>query len=399
MSRPPIRRLAVAGICAAAFAAVLAVRDRATDAADDPKPAAGGPSFAVEPYLQFATRTSIVVMCETDRPTTCVVEYGTATPPDKAAEVKEPGTLHEVKLDGLAPKTKYFYRVVCTAADGGKVAGPLLTFATAVDPTDAYTFAVIGDTQRNPTVTGKVAKLMWDRRPHFVLHTGDVVDDGPAKWQWTGDLFTPCRELFARVPVYPTIGNHEKNHENYYRYFSLPKPEYHYSFRYGNAEFFAVDTNKTIVPGFGQSAWLDKALAASDARWKVCFHHHPSYSSDSDDYGDTWKGYSKHGDANARALVPVYEKHNVDLVLNGHIHLYERTFPVRGGKVDPKGVVYLTSGGGGGRLEDFDPAPTFFKNQGRVDYHFVYFTVHGGELEGRAFDHDGRLFDQFRLTK
>jgi len=98
-------------------------------------------------------------------------------------------------------------------------------------------------------------------------------------------------------------------------------------------------------------------------------------------------------------LIPLYEKHNVDLAMNGHIHYYERTFPIKDGKVDPKGVTYLTSGGGGGKLEGTEPTPAFFKNQGRVDYHYCYFTVFGGTMEGKVFDHENRLFDSFSLKK
>lgn len=360
---------------------------------------AGGPRFVLFPYLQFATRTSMTVMCETDRPTTCVVEYGPASPPAKRAE-SPLGTVHEVRLDGLAPSAKHFYRVVCTDADGRQLAGPPGTFHTAVGDGEAYSFCVIGDTQRNPAVTARLAKLMWDRRPHFVLHMGDVVDDGPDKRQWVHDLFGPCRELFARVPVYPCIGNHEKDHQHYYRYFSLPAPEYRYAFRYGNAEFFSLDSNKPVGPGSEQQRWLDAALAKSTAAWKVCYHHHPCYSSDSDDYGNTWTGDSRRQDTNAARLVPVYEKHSVDLALNGHIHLYERTWPVRAGKVDrAKGVTYLTSGGGGGRLEEFEPTPAFFKNQGRVNYHYCHVTVSGGLMEWKAFDAADRLFDQFTLRR
>ncbi|HVK16079.1 MAG TPA: metallophosphoesterase family protein [Fimbriiglobus sp.] len=399
MPGKPVRKLVAAALCAAAFVAVTLSRDTGPSAADPPAtPPGAGPAFVLEPYLQFATRTSIVVMCETDRPTSCVVEYGPTFPPERTVEVQTPGTLHEVTLDGLQPNAKYFYRVVCSA-DGKKLEGKYLTFSTAVGPADAFSFTVIGDTQKNPAVTGKIAKLMWDRRPHFVLHMGDVVDNGPDKREWVHELFWPCRDLFARVPVYPCIGNHEKNHEHYYRYFSLPKPEYHYSYRYGNAEFFVLDTNKSPKPGDGQYEWLDKVLGASDARWKFCYHHHPCYTSDSDDYGDTYKGHSKLGDAKARPLIALYEKHKVDVAMNGHIHLYERTWPVREGRVDPKGVVYLTTGGGGGKLEDFDPVPAFFRNQGRVDYHFCQFTVHGGTLECKAFDQEGRLFDSFSLRK
>jgi predicted phosphodiesterase len=245
---------------------------------------------------------------------------------------------------------------------------------------------------------------MWERRPHFVVHCGDVVDDGPARWQWVYDLFRPSAELFGRVPVFPCIGNHEKNHANYYRYFSLPNPEYYYSFRYGDAEFFALDTNKDrtagLLPGGEQYRWLDAALARSDATWKFCFHHHPVYSSDADDYGDTAKERTAGGDLRVRLLQQLYEKHRVDVVFNGHIHAYERTWPVREGRVDrDKGVVHVTTGGGGGRLEGFGPTPLFFQNQLRSDFHFCQLSVHRGRLEFRAFDHEGRLFDHFELRK
>src|SRR5918994_2073662 len=113
MPGKPVRKLVAAAVCAAAFAVVAASRNAGPSDADPPPPG-DGPAFVLEPYLQFATRTSIVVMCETDRPTSCVVEYGPAFPPERTVEVQNPDTLHEVTLDGLRPNAKYFYRVVCT---------------------------------------------------------------------------------------------------------------------------------------------------------------------------------------------------------------------------------------------------------------------------------------------
>ena len=399
-----LRKWFIAGLCLVAVSALAIVEGTsspATPAEDKPEVKAdAGTGFVMEPYLQFATRTSIVVMCETPTPSTCELEYGTTFPPDKIAKVEKADTLHEIKLDNLLPKTKHFYRMVCTDADGKKLIGKPSTFFTAVDATDAYSFTVIGDTQRNPVVTGKVAKLMWDRRPNFVVHLGDVVDNGPDKKQWTDDLFKPCAELFARVPVYPCIGNHEKNHAHYYKYFSLPKPEYYYSFKYGNAEFFSLDTNKPVDPDSEQYKWLDRSLLASDAKWKICFHHHPCYSSDSDDYGNTEKANSTYGAPKHKYLIGLYEKHRVDLVMNGHIHAYERTWPIRDKKVDIKtGVTYLTSGGGGGSLEPFEPTPAFFKKEHRVDFHYCYFAVHGGTVDCKVFDSTDRMFDQFSLKE
>jgi predicted phosphodiesterase len=397
----PKTLLAASSILAVAFVLIL----RQSPAASEQQPAAvGGPKFLVEPYLQFATRTKITVMWETDTPCTGVVEYGTTHPPKQSVKFETRQGLGEVTLDKLEPKTRYFYRVTCTDSAGRTLLAKDSTFQTAVDPGDAFSFTIVGDTQRNPAVTGKIAKHMWDRRPNFVIHCGDVVDDGAAAAQWTGDLLGPCKELFSRVPVYPCIGNHEKNHANYYKYFSLPAPEYHYSFRYGDAEFFVLDTNTlrtlSLAPGGEQYKWLEKSLAASDAKWKFCYHHHPAYSSDADDYGNTAKGASTNGDPRVKLLLPLYEKHKVDIVFNGHIHLYERSWPVKDGKVNQKdGVTHITSGGGGGPLEQIGPVATFFKQESRTDFHYCYVAIQGGTLSFKAFDQENRLFDHFTMKK
>jgi hypothetical protein len=370
--------------------------------ADAPSVIPEGPRFVVEPYLQYVTRTSITIMWETSEGCTAVVEYGNTFPPKLQAKVEKADVMGEVPLKDLEPHTKYFYRVVCKDAEGRELVSKPMTFMTAPGPSDAYSFAVIGDTQRNPVVTGKLAKLIWERRPNFVVHCGDVVDDGASKSQWTGDLFKPCNELFGRVTVFPCIGNHEKDHPYYYKYFSLPKPEYYYSYTYGNAEFFVLDTNtkRNLKPDGEQYKWLDKVLAASTAKWKICYHHHPAYSSDDDDFGNSWKGPTTSGDLRVRNFVPLYEKYNVDVVFNGHIHVYERPWPIRDGKVDQKnGVMYVTSGGGGGKLENFAPTPAFFKRQFRSDYHFCYVTVHNGTFDLKAVDQEGRQFDEFTLQK
>ncbi len=218
---------------------------------------------------------------------------------------------------------------------------------------------------------------MWERRPNFVVHCGDVVDDGAAKWQWTGDLFKPCNELFGRVPVFPCIGNHEKNHAHYYKYFSLPKPEYYYSYKYGNAEFFVLDTNtnRTSPPDRAASS-----TSGSTRRWRRPTRSGRSATTTTRRTRRTTTTTATRGRGRRRPATcasatssKLYEKYNVDVVFNGHIHVYERTWPIRGGKVDQKtGVTYVTSGGGGGKLENFAPTPAFFKQEFRSDYHFCY---------------------------
>lgn len=392
-------------LCLFTFLAALALQRPGETTAQPPKPepkpaAAPGPKFVVEPYLQFPTRESITIMWETDVPGNSVVAYGLTSPPKEVAEVKSASTMHEVTLTKLQPNTKYFYQVSTTDAEGRTLTSKLLTLMTAVNDDSAFSFTVIGDTQKNPKITGKIAKLMWERRPHFVVHVGDVVNNGPDRKEWIHELFGPSAELLSRVALFPTIGNHERNHQNYYQYFALPGPEFYYRYRYGNADFFVLDSNKSLKPGSPQYEWLDRELANSNATWKFCYHHHPCYSSDENDYGDTWKSGSKLGDLNARSLVTLYEKYKVDVVFNGHIHVYERSWPVRGEKVDrQQGIVYVTSGGGGGPLENFAPTPTWFKAQVRSDYHYCLVNIQGDYLEFKAFDHENRLFDTFEIRK
>lgn len=391
--------LAVCGL----FGGVLFVERlrRPSQAAEPEKsPAPVKSGFVLGPYLQSPTQTSIVIMWETPTPMNSMVEFGTVAADLKKIEGKGAATIHEVRLTDLTPETKYVYRVSSTDEMGKTITSELYQFMTAVKADSAFSFAIIGDTQRNPKVTGQITKIMYERRPHFAIHCGDVVDSGSDKNQWVNDLFLPSAELFARVPVFPAIGNHEKNHAWYYKYFSLPDPEYFYRYSYGNADFFVLDSNKSLKPDSEQYRWLDAELAKSTAQWKFAYHHHPVWSSDSDDYGDTKKGIARLGDLNARTLQTLYEKHHVDIVFNGHIHLYERTWPLRDGKVNRRnGVVYITSGGGGGKLEDFGPLPTWFKAQLRVDFHCCYVNIQGTRLEFKAFDQNAHLFDQFDIEK
>ena len=105
---------------------------------------------------------------------------------------------------------------------------------------------------------------------------------------------------------------------------------------------------------------------------------------------------------NARNITSTLEKHGVDICFSGHVHDYERTFPLIDGDVvpwDEGGVIYVTTAGGGGSLEDFDPANTTFGHRKARRHHFVYCGIHDGILEFQAMDENGRLFDVLSLDK
>ena len=359
----------------------------------------GDLQFVVRPYLQMVTQNSITVMWETNHSAIGRVRYGSdSATPSMATGVA--ATIHEIKLTDLDAETPYFYRVEAEDTEGGQIASELLSFQTANHYDTPFAFGVLGDTQENPRVSKTLTDMLWMQRPNFFVIAGDLVDTGPEKWQWTDQFFPGITPLASRVCLFPVIGNHERNTHYYYDYMSLPAPEYYYNFTYGNAEFFILDSNKECGPGSPQWNWLAQALEQSKAVWKFVSYHHPSYSSDEDDYGDMWKGRSVYGDQRLRPLSQLYDKYKVDIVWNGHIHSYERTWPLKENKVvEQDGTIYMVTGGGGGGLEVAGPIKPFFQNNVKHGHHYCLVAVNGRTLEFKAIDQEGRLFDYMKIDK
>ncbi|MDY0354453.1 MAG: metallophosphoesterase [Sedimentisphaerales bacterium] len=357
--------------------------------------------ISVGPYLQYATKTGITILWETSQEATSVVEFGEQTPLTNSVSAAGQGDLHEVRLENLKPQTNYFYRVVSVGPDGTESISDLYTFQTAVEDGSAFAFAGVSDTQNNPPVWGRISQLVFKERPNFLIHAGDIVGNGSRRHEWTDEFLKPAHELMSRVPIFAILGNHDQDDANYYRYISNPAPEYRYTFTYGNAQFFLIDTNRSVAPDSEQYKWLEQELARSTATWKFTVHHHPPYSSDENDYGDTWKGKSSpRGDLRLRPLVELYERFGVDICFFGHIHDYERTWPIRKDTVDPHGgVIYLQIGGAGGGLENYAPTRSWFTAKVRRDHHFVLVNVFGKTLQLQAIDQNGVLFDQVTLEK
>ena len=163
-----------------------------------------------------------------------------------------------------------------------------------------------------------------------------------------------------------------------------------------------IDSNKKTNPNSEQYQWLEKELKKSEAHWKFVCHHHPVYSSDENDFGNLWKvNKSTRGNLNVRHMAKLYDQYRVDIVWNGHIHSYERTWPVKDGKVVKfgEGPVYMITGGGGGPLETPGPFRPFFQNTVKRGHHYSMARVTRDKFEFFAYDINGTLFDTFSVLK
>ena len=358
--------------------------------------------WEVQPFLTWPTTEAMSVTFETTVPTDatirCVQDDGTG---EILMESKEM-SLHHFRLSPLKTNQKYFYSVQATDAHGETITSEQLSFRTAPGENDSYTFVAIGDTQSQADVVKRVADLAYMHRPNLVVHAGDLVSTGTVKADWTGHFFPSMQPLISRVPLMPVLGNHEQDAQHYYDYMDLPQPEMYYSFEFGNAEFFMIDGNRELGDDTPQLLWLEKALSKSTSVWKFAVIHQPPYTSDSNDYGDTYKTTSTRGDTNVQHIIELLEQYSVDICFSGHVHDYERTFPILDDHVVPAkegGVMYITTAGGGGYLEHFDPTNTWFGHKKANYHHLVYVAIHGNILEFQAIDEYGQLFDVMTIDK
>jgi predicted phosphodiesterase len=339
------------------------------------------------PYLHQASQTGVTVSWETTVPTRGRIEVSNA----RGSAVRTVldsflGIHHEVVVDGLKPGTDYRYRVVAIPEGGAEeLKGDLYGFSTAPREDQGFSFLFYGDSRTGKTVHRKLANLMVADRAEYdsnmVVHAGDIVSWGYAWDRWQERFFAPAWPLLSQVPIYPTVGNHELNQKLYYDYFDLPGNESWYHFRYGIADFFAVNSNVDYKRGSEQYKWFEAALKASEAPWKVVFLHHPPFACATS---------RKPGNTRVKEhLVPLMEEYGVDLVLLGHDHLYGRSRKVNG-------VTYVISGGGGSAL--YSAKPDSIMQVCEKRYNYVRFHVSEEAIKWVAIAEDGQIIEEYEIN-
>jgi 3',5'-cyclic AMP phosphodiesterase CpdA len=188
--------------------------------------------------------------------------------------------------------------------------------------------------------------------------------------------------LQSGVPFHAVLGNHDIRTANGTRqiaYAPFGMKGRWYTLRRGPVQFFLLDTNVN-APWQHQRPWLQQALAASTAPWKVVVGHHPIRSSGF--YGDDPAAIAR--------LTPLFRRYGVQLYINGHDHHYERTRPI-------DGTTYLTVGNGGAQLRAVLPNA----NTARAlsTYGFTELSATADRLRIDAWDSQGRRIDQAELLR
>lgn len=252
-----------------------------------------------------------------------------------------------------------------------------------------FSFIFMGDTQADPetedyTAWGQLLKraAAEKSKPVFIMISGDLVNDGSDQAEWKR-FFAAGGNALKKLHLYPAPGNHDST-SLYKSIFYLPDngPENYketfYSFDYGEVHFTILDSNEMESANPELVDWLKRDLSTTGAAYKIVMFHHPAYSALADDEANTRMETIR------TTFVPVMEEEGVNLVLNGHQHVYMRTYPILNGKRDEKGIVYLTGNSSGKYYEpgEFDYAASIIGNQ--PVYTIFTVTATGIKLETKS---------------
>jgi calcineurin-like phosphoesterase family protein/purple acid phosphatase-like protein len=378
-------------------------------------------TFVRQPFLQQTTSTSVKVVWATRELQSAAVQVwtGTASPvtypatassfPASATGMTSDYYQYEAAIDRLEPSTTYTYKLQMNGTD---LTAGADHFDTAPLPgTGTTRFIAFGDSGVGSAAQYSLASLMATERFDFVMHLGDIAygnanGTGPASYTaYQSRFFDVYRDILRARAVFPTIGNHDDataSAQAYRDVFVLPEQgastaypqhaERFYSFDYGIAHFVSLDTETAfldLAQRQVQVDWLKADLAATTQAWKVVFFHRPPYSTGSGHGSDlTIRG----------AFGPIFEQYNVQLVINGHDHDYERTVPIKT-SADPSTppVTYIVSGGGGGPL--YTVSGGSFTAFARSAYHYLRAEASECQLTVQPIGLDGVAFDSLTLER
>jgi hypothetical protein len=328
------------------------------------------------------------------------------------------GYLHHVELTGLKPETTYYF--ICGHPEHGW--SEERSFRTAPVRRTSFTFVVAGDSHSGadvrpypewPESRDNNTKLMARQNPSFLLGLGDYAFYYDDQWEWDNWFRALDQYLLTpeglMIPIVPTMGNHEMVYPqpidyipevdawNYYARFNLPGNERWYALSWGPDLRIIVLDSEVLDTASGawreQLRWLEDELEASkDYLWKVViFHRRMVIGGTLEPRQEGWAF--------------LFDKYRVDLVLSGHTHSYERSYPLDwtrapGEVMQPgEGTIYIIAGGWGGPVSGRPPAwCTAAGPEGRF-HHLVVDVFENGTLRLRAVDSEGNVFDEFTLHK
>ncbi len=324
-------------------------------------------------------------------------------------------TYHSVTFKDLEPDTLYAYRV----GDESNHKSEWIQFQTASREAKPFKFVYFGDAQNGVlSHWSRTIRMAYQTAPDakFALHAGDMInishaDNEWAEWykaggfihsQWTGVPVAGNHEYIGRTPA---IKN--KLSIQWRPQFTLPvvkelPKELHetvYSIDYEGMQLIVLNSNRLMAE---QKPYLEAQLKKPGYRWKVVSFHHSLFS--------PHRGVSANSKKIATEWQPLFEKYNVDMVLQGHDHAYTRgQLPIRsesGHVKDSFQTMYVTSVSGPKQyqvnpehMKEFSKQGLETIRSGEQTQFFQVISADENKLNYKAYTTTGKLYDEATITK
>ena len=341
------------------------------------------------PWLGHPEPTAMTVLWETHSATIGRLVYGEDPEPSLVAQETTASQHHELRLMGLSPDSTVHFRL-----EGDGLLSKTWSFRTPPASAAAMSFVAWADNQNGPATFHALAAQMAVLQPDLAVSAGDIVQNGYEE-NYQGQFLGPLRDLAPSVPILVAAGNHEYYGDLDANLFDLhvaqPADEHCFSVVWGDTWFLFLDSELSVGPGSPQyqciAAALDEPAFAAAGLRVALFHRPPRV--------EYWAGTCWTGEAAVRDYIePMFEAAGVDLVINGHNHLYAYSPPAF-----PGGVTWVTTGGGGGGIDGEDDFCTTWDEIEftSFEHHFLHVQVDGTSVSVDAIRTDGSVIHSFDL--
>ena len=321
---------------------------------------------------------------------------------------------HSVVFDSLKPNTLYVYRV----GDGKDYWSEWIQFKTAEEKYSKTEFVYFGDAQNNVLSDwSRVIRMAYQTAPNasFVVHAGDLINDAHRDQEWA-EWYKAGGFIHSQWTAIPVLGNHEfsplssKNVDReisiqWRPQFTLPVEEtlsekLHetvYTVDYQNVRIIVLNSNYNLEE---QTKYIEDKLKNSTAKWNIITCHHSIFSPAKGrdfEYGRmNWK--------------PLFDKYNVDLVLNGHDHTYARGHVPEPNEIFEKSeeikTIYVTSVSGpkqykldSEQLKDYVKQGYQLDTSGQYIQFYQVISIDQNKLTYVAYTATGDEYDRAEIVK
>jgi hypothetical protein len=365
------------------------------DAAPDSSVVTGLTDPEWPPYVQLPSEfaSTIVVSWRTDLTSTGTVHFGKTPAYGTDLADTTAGNLHHVTLSNLEPATAYYYQVAIdntSAIRDGVFVTPGAT---------AWRFMQSGEYHAPSEISGvaKFGPQIRAFRPHVIVESGDMVDDGTSLSDWRSYMKNSAPWI-SNVILLPSHSNHVNGtggNANLKDLFVLPNNERWYTTRYGQIEFVNVDSTYDVSSDVAsvEVPWLAAEAAAAhdgvdDPRFFIASWHYPACSSQYQSRaGDRLWVYNN-------LVQTMVTNGGVDMIMAAHDKYYERS-TITGG------IVHVITNIGNispSTAGSNNPACTPVKTD-RNTRSTMFVQVDGNTIAAKMFNETGAEIDNVAITK